>query len=109
MKNFFRALVDLLVGLLVLIVLAVSAVCLFPVTIICAILGLFYFAGTRMGWIDPKDYETEIGDEPVLNTENTTIPADDSVKATTTTSEPIVESTMNPIDVYKRCSELDYL
>jgi hypothetical protein len=70
MKNFFRALVDLFVGLLVLIVLAVSAVCLFPVTVICAILGLFYFVGTRIGWIDPKEYEKEIGvEEPVTTKE----------------------------------------
>lgn len=73
MKKFFRALVDLLVGLLVLIVLAVSAVCLFPVTVICAILGLFYFVGTSVGWIDPKDYEKEIGvEEPVATEEPVT-------------------------------------
>ena len=96
MKEILKAFVDFIVGLLILIVLTVSAVCLFPVMVIFAFLGLFYFVGIRMGWIDPEKYETEIGDEIVSNTEDITIPADDSVESTTTTSEPIAESTIDP-------------
>lgn len=65
MKKILDALVSFIVGLLVLIVLAITVVCLFPITVIFAVLGLFYFVGTRVGWIDPKDYEKD--DEEIIN------------------------------------------
>ena len=53
----FGALIDFVVGLLCIVVMAAAAICLFPITVVFAVLGLFYFVGTRLGWI--KNLETE--------------------------------------------------
>ena len=53
----FGTLIDFVVGLLCIAVIVAAAICLFPITIVFAILGLFYFVGKRLGWI--KNLETE--------------------------------------------------